>query len=249
MSGTEGSLEAVKALAWFYEFDLPDGSKTRSYLPEKVRPIHLTRERALREFLGARAAPATAIDVSCHEGFYSIVLAERAGAVTGVDRNAASIEKAKQITELLGRRNLRYLNTTLEAFAPAEPAEFVLCYGLLYHVENPVDILRRLAAITADALCLETQVLPFDVAGDVEDGSSDWQRESKGTFGLCVDYSDRPEGGIGDFAVVPSKRAVEYLLKAFGFTRITYYTPKADDYEQFVRGHRIILLAEKAPIK
>jgi len=90
-------MRTVKEQKWFYEFRLPDGSTTDSYLPPHVRAIHLTR--------GARAPPvlalrdwssSTALDVACHEGFYSLVLNDYFGSVTGLDKNAGSLNKARQ---------------------------------------------------------------------------------------------------------------------------------------------------------
>jgi len=36
-------LERVRARQWFYEFELPDGTRTRSALPAGVEAIHTTR--------------------------------------------------------------------------------------------------------------------------------------------------------------------------------------------------------------
>ena len=66
-----------------------------------------------------------------------------------------------------------------------------------------------------------------------------------GLFGLCVDYSHSPEGGLTDVALVPSRQALEFLLKQFGFKTVDFYTPELSDYEQFVRGHRVVVYAEK----
>lgn len=94
-------------------------------------------------------------------------------------------------------------------------------------------------------ICIETQVLPHDVVGSIEDGSHLWQREIQGMFGLCVDYSHRAEGGLTDLALVPSRFALEFLLKQAGFRTVEFYQPDADDYEQFTRRHRVVVFAEK----
>lgn len=239
-------LQTVKAQQWFYEFNLPDGSKTTSYLPEHARPVHTTRENALRGYISQLAGScATALDISCHEGFFSILLADHFKAVTGVDKNEPSLEKARLITSLLDKGNITYRNSPLESLTEQDAADFVLCYGLLYHVENPVEILRSLSRVTKKALCIETQVVPFEMNGPIEDGSYLWQRDLQGTFGLAVDYSDRPEGGMTNLALVPSVGALQFLLSQFGFSSIEFYRPASTDYEQFVRRHRVILLAQR----
>lgn len=242
----EDELKWAKNQKWFYEFILPDGTKTESYLPEHARKIHTDREKVLRDYLGSFSGGFTkAIDVSCHEGFFSLVLAQYFNLVIGIDKNQDSLEKARRILNLLGYAKIRFENSSVENWNENEDADFVLCFGLLYHVENPIQILRKLARLARKAICIETQVLPYQIAGKVEDGSYLWQRDINGLFGLCLDYSHTKEGGLTDLALVPSRDAVEFLLKHFGFKKINFYQPKLDDYEQFARGNRLIIFAEK----
>ena len=241
-------LNTVKNQQWFYEFTLPDGSITNSYLPDFVRPIHYTREKALHIFLnefGKTGSFKKAVDISCHEGYYTLILSKYFEEVAGIDKNEGSMEKAKLITEVIGNKNINYVLTTLEAWEDVEPRDFVLCYGLLYHIENPVEIIRKLAAITKKAICIESQILPADNHMQVEDGCYKKLRDIKGTFGLCMDYPTLKEGGLSDLALVPSRDALVALLEYFGFINIRFYQPLEGDYEQFVRGHRVILYAEK----
>jgi ubiquinone/menaquinone biosynthesis C-methylase UbiE len=242
------TLDVVKQQNWFYEFTLPDGSRTNSYLPAFIRPIHSTREKVLQLFLEEfkqSGSVKTALDVSCHEGYYSLLLADHFDDVVGIDKNADSLDKAKLITGVMDRKNIRYVHTSLEAWEDDVPRDFVLCFGLLYHIENPVEVIRKLADLTKKAICIESQVLPIDSTMQIEDGYYTNQRETKGMFGLCMDYPDSKEGGLTELALVPSRDALVSLLGVFGFTRIRFYEPVEGDYEQFVRGHRVILYAEK----
>ena len=239
-------LNKIKSQMWFYEFELPDGTKTESYLPEVARQIHATREKALRKYLSKSAGEySDALDISCHEGYFSLILSEFFDNVTGLDKNHESLEKAKLISSVLGRERIRYENLSIEMWNDKKNVDFVLCYGLLYHVENPVQILRKLATLANKTVCIETQVLPFETNCSIEDGSYLWQREMTGMFGLCVDYSSSPEGGLTDLALVPSRQTLIFLLKQFGFKTVSFYTPEINDYEQFVRNHRVIIFAEK----
>lgn len=43
--------DEILARRWFYDFDLPNGCQTRSYLPEAVAPIHQTRLEMLYKVL------------------------------------------------------------------------------------------------------------------------------------------------------------------------------------------------------
>ncbi|SDW09996.1 Ubiquinone/menaquinone biosynthesis C-methylase UbiE [Nitrosomonas eutropha] len=239
-------LSQIKGQEWFYEFNLPDGTKTESYLAEIARLIHSTREKALRQYLDVKqGAFQDALDISCHEGYFSLVLKDYFASVVGIDKNLNSLEKAKQISKVMGHSDIDFNHSSLEAWPVQQDADFVLCYGLLYHVENPIEVLRKISALARRAVCIETQVLPFSLSCPIEDGSYQWQRDIHGLFGLCVDYSQSPEGGITDLALIPSKNGLEFLLRQFGFNSVSYYDPELVDYEQFVRGHRIIVFAEK----
>lgn len=239
-------LRTIKSQKWFYEFKLPDGSVTESYIPEHARPVHSTRENALRGYLRQiNDSCSTALDISCHEGYFSLILSEYFKSVVGIDRNQPSLDKAQQLISLYDRANIKLRNCSLESLTEKDATDFVLCFGLLYHVENPVEILRSLSRVTKKALAIETQVLPFEINGPIEDGSYLWQRGLQGAFGLCVDYSDRPEGGMTNLALVPSLGALKFLLNQFGFSSIDLYKPAPTDYEQFVRGHRVVLLARR----
>src|SRR3546814_505058 len=177
-------LDKVKSQQWFYEFTLPDGTKTESYLPEIARRVHETREKALRSRLEAiDSSYQTSLDISCHEGYFSLILSEYFKIVTGLDKNPESLDKAKQITTLLGNSRIQFKNTSLESWDDKKGADFVLCFGLLYHVENPVEIIRKLAILTRKSLCIETQVLPYDLEGPIEDGSYMWQRSEERRVG------------------------------------------------------------------
>jgi len=239
-------LQLIKQEKWFYEFSLPDGTKTECYLPEFVRKIHDTREMALRKYLETIGEGfSSGLDVSCHEGYFSLVLADYFKKVTGIDKNQDSLGKATRIAKFLGHADINFEYSSVENWPESKGADFVLCYGLLYHVENPIQVLRKLSALTRKAIGIETQVLPFQTSGSVEDGNFMRQRELTGMFGLCRDYSHSTEGGLTDFALVPSRDALVFLLKELGFKTINFYQPAPDDYEQFVRRSRVIVFADK----
>jgi SAM-dependent methyltransferase len=245
-SNKDNLLAAIKQEKWFYEFLLPDGTVTDSYLPEEARAIHHTRERALIDYLESKAkAPHSALDVGCHEGYFSMVLARYCTTVVGIDKNAKSLDKGRRILSLLDQDRISLVDATLEQWPDDQAADLVLCFGLLYHVEDPINVLRRLVSLTRESLVLETQVLPFEANGEVEDGSCQWKREIQGIFGICVDYPDRAEGGLTDLALVPSRDAVGFLLNTLGCNNLQFYQPHSDDYEQFRRGQRVIVFADK----
>ena len=121
-------LENVKSQQWFYEFKLPDGTITESYLPEIARKIHVTRENALRGYLSnLDNSYSTALDISCHEGFFSLILEDYFKSINGVDKNENSLKKAQQITKLLGKGKIKFHNSALESWNEKEPYKIFAC--------------------------------------------------------------------------------------------------------------------------
>lgn len=240
-------LTLVKARAWFYTFELPDGSLTRTDADPAVLHLHATRLARLQEVIGTipDAARMTALDLGSHEGFFTAELARRFGSVQGVELREDSARAAEMMLGVLGLGNaaIRQLDL-LDLDAAREAglgADFVLIYGLLYHVEDPLRLLRLACRLARRHILLETQVLPYDITGRVEDGSHLWQRDVHGGFGLVEDYSARREGGSGDFALVPSVGALLFLLRRLGCAELRLLPAGPADHEQFRRGARVII--------
>jgi hypothetical protein len=129
---------------------------------------------------------------------------------------------------ILKKEEVSFAHSSVEDWS--FPADFVLCFGLLYHVENPIQVIRKLATLTKHTLCLETEVV----------------REHRKTFLVLRDPSaGTTEGGATEFCMRPSLGVLEYLLSEFGFTNISCYTPTPEDYHEIREGTRVILTAEK----
>ena len=246
----DARLAQVKARKWFYEFDLPDGSRTTVDIPAAILPIHTSRLAKLESIIRDRVGDAsalTAIDLASHEGYYSIALARHFQSVRGYELRPSSLQAARLITGLLGVRNVEYISADLQTmpFDPLQTADFVLLYGLIYHLENPVHTIRLASQMARRHILIETQLLPFNVTGAIEDGYYLNARPIEGLFGLTADYAQYREGGSTDLALVPSLNAVLFLLKTFGFTDIAVLPSGPDDYEQYRRGARAIIYASK----
>lgn len=245
----EAARAAVQARAWWYPFELPDGTVTACEVPAEVVPIHTTRRRVLREVVAAHhpgAARETALDLGCHQGYFSLELARHFGGVTGVDADPRHVLEAALMARACGVGHVAYRVHDLEGREPDPElaADFTLCYGLLYHLEDPLGVLRRAARWTRRTLVVESQILPYEVGGSIENGAYGWARALGGSFGLVAadpQHTARP----GGLALVPSRQALLTALEAVGFARVTVVPPQPGDYEQYTRGHRVIVLAQQ----
>lgn len=242
-------LEARKR-KWFYEFELPDGSHTESDIPEEVRHIHRSRIEKLRsvifQFVGEDER-ASALDFSSHEGFFSVELSKHFASVHGLEIRPESLDAAHLITRALGISNVTFEQADLTKIEAHDrlKSDFVLIYGLLYHLENPIQVIRLASELARKHILIETQIFPYDISGRLEDGNYKWQREVQGVFSLSVDYAARREGGSTDIALVPSLNALVFLLRNFGFTHVEVVPSDDSDYEQFSRGSRVVVYGRK----
>jgi tRNA (mo5U34)-methyltransferase len=244
-------LDRVRAREWFYEFDLPDGTRTRSHLPPGVEKIHTTRlelmERALDAAVGRDCSALTAVDLACHQGWFSMHLARRGfREIVGVDGRDEHLADAKLMAELNGVRGFRTLKLDLEEARAADIGthDVTLMLGLLYHLENPVRALRLARAVTRRTLIIESQVVPH-LSGVVDWGAYTFQRHMVGAFGIIdeTEETHASEASIHGICLAPSIEALAWLLARVGFRRVERLVPGPDGYEQLVGQKRAMFAA------
>ena len=238
---------------WFYRFQLPSGRVTESYLPEDVLKIHETREQMMFQVLDGlfegQWENLRCIDLACHQGFFSCKLArKKCKEVVGIDARSEHIEQAKLIGEAFALENLSFSVGDIQKLVAQELGCFdvTLLFGILYHLENPIGVLRLAQAITRRVCLIETQVAP-NLSGIVDWGSYKFTKEIVGSLAI-VDESDElssenKEANISTITLLPSVPALMWLLKAVGFKHSTIITPPSEAYEQLASGKRVVVAA------
>jgi ubiquinone/menaquinone biosynthesis C-methylase UbiE len=243
-------LDWARARSWFYEFDLPGGGVTPCDALEEVRAFHRVRRyvmvRVFSDIFGDRLASVDAIDLASHEGWFSLELAKRMRHVRGFDVNPESLDAAQRMARLQGIENVSYMLGDIRHLdeQPIEPADAVLMYGLLYHVEDPLRFLRIASRLARRAVLIETQVTGVELEMDVEFGMYRWMRPVYGTFVLIDDDNNR-EGGNTGLAMIPSTAALRHCLTRLGFSNVYTISIPADGPEQLARRRRIIIAGVK----
>lgn len=241
----------VRALAreWFYPYALPDGRRLPSSHDGRVDAIHATRARMLdawlaREFAGDRSK-LQALDVACHQGFFSIQLARAGfGQVDAIDVRQEHIDDVELLRRIYGLENLHTQRGDVFEMRGEAGHDLVLMFGLLYHLENPVGALRKARALTRNACVIETQVVPH-LSGMVDWGSYEYVRPLKGCFGIIdeIDETHAPEASITGICLAPSTEGLLWLLHAVGFRHAEILPVPTDGYEQLRHGKRVMVAA------
>jgi hypothetical protein len=237
----------VASRRWFYEFDLPWGGRTPSPGPETVH-LHETRMAMMCEVIkarfGDRLGDIECLDLACHEGWFSFELGRLTRSVRGIDSSSYNIAGAQLIKRAQDHDNVTFIETDMLELEPSstKPADFVLLYGLMYHLEDPMRALRVASSLCRDTLLIETQLPGLELTGKIEWGRHDSFRDIRGIFYL-VDDQDNYEGGPTDMALVPSLAALRWALSRMGFARVELVPPPAGGAEQLVRGSRGVIAA------
>lgn len=246
--------ERIAARDWFYEYDLPGGLVAPCRTPAHVAPIHTTRLemlwRALDTYVDRRGGwpEMSAIDIASHQGYYSTHLARRgARSVLGIDARAEHVADAELIRRAYGLENLRFAQHDIYEVDASQLGKFdvVVCYGLLYHVEHPVGLLRlcrQLIGEQGGACVVETQVVP-NLSGNVDWGSYEYVKPLKGIMGL-IDESDElqvPEASTTGICMAPSLEGLMWMMERVGFRQVVHIRARDDAYEQHRFGKRVVV--------
>lgn len=233
---------------WFYEFELPDGTKTKSCCPDAVRPHVIFRRDVLLDVIdkhfGDQVGSLSALDIGSHEGYYTIELAKRFRKVQAVEKNEDTATASKMLFDTFCFKNIELLNDDFLEIENSRlrTADFVLLYGVIYHLENPVGLLRKAASMVSRILLIETQILNFDIDAKIDWGNYESQKSVHGIFGVVRDDPEAREGGITDVALVPSLNSLRTILGTLGFSTILKIPVPDQKAEQLFRDRRAILL-------
>lgn len=105
----------------------------------------------------------TFVDLGAATGYEARAIARRGAAMSvAVEGKDFLYENAREAAEVFGQPNHRVVKADVRRIDEYDlgPFDVTMCFGLLYHMTNPFNLLKRIAHITRDTLLLETHVAP-----------------------------------------------------------------------------------------
>ncbi len=239
-------MDEIERLApWMYEFTFADGAQT-PLLSEHLRAIHAVRLAMIVDLLDVASLQrdTTVLDVACNEGWFGLELAKRgATSVLGIDSRERNIEKAALARDRLGVPGCRFtVGDVTEMELPS--ADVVLLLGIIYHVEDPIRLIRRAAAAAQRVLFVETQLLKPHEPLRFGWGTPE-ARESQDAFAMIrEDPATNDLSSARGFSLVPNASAVVSVLRDIGFRSIVQLHPNAlIDESQYTAVDRAVFAA------
>lgn len=154
---TPVEIEEMKAIRWFHRIQLDETTTTPGVCP------HTAAEASQRFGIPEDLRGKSVLDIGAWDGLFSFEAERRGARVTAMD---TSFEDGGNWGGTTGfnfaRRQLgskvEFRAGNVHALDPATHGsfDFVFFFGVLYHLTNPVDALRRVRAVCRECCLIET---------------------------------------------------------------------------------------------
>lgn len=238
---------------WMYSWQL--GRRRTPVWDPMLDSIHATRasliEAPVREALAAAGPGARALDLACCEGWFSHKLVDwGAGEVLGIDVREQSVRRARLVSDHLGydRDRLSFRTADVFSLTAEELGSFdvVLCLGLIYHVENPMGLLRLLRAVTRGLCAIESQTARVETPALF--GFTARQAFEATDAVLAVHFepdqaTNQLASAGGSLSFCPNPAALRLMVTTAGFAVVSRAEPLPEHDPDFHSGDRTVLLA------
>jgi len=224
---------------WHYALDLGQGVVTPIFDPaHAVRHAERTRHffEPLSRWLGGLQGRRV-LDLGCNAGYWSLCSLDAGAAfVQGVDGRAMHVAQCELVREARGIDASRWSVTQGDVLQCdlGGPWDVALCLGLLYHLDDPLGMLDRLAATGAQVIVVDSEVDP-----------APWARSRVGT----ETPTDPRSATASTQVLVPSVVAIARRLEAAGY-RVAVLRPRFTDWTgspDYRGGWRRALIASRGP--
>ncbi len=106
------------------------------------------------------AAKLRAVDLGCMEGGYSVELARMGFETLGIDARKENLVKASYIKLNTALPNLKFVLDDVRSLERYGTFDVTLCFGIVYHLDNPASFFQTLYKQTNELLIIHTYYAP-----------------------------------------------------------------------------------------
>ena len=237
MAGPGEVDNAFDPARFFHDFPrFVETSETGPWL-DRLNARYLALIHANRELI----AGAQVLDLASHDGRFSFAALQNGAArVIGIEHEPHLVAKANENMQLHNVERSRYEFVLGDMFAripEIEPCDVVLCFGILYHINDHMRLLQTIAEYAPTTLIIDSNVSHIERAA----------------IELRAPVAGSPPPVGAQLEGWPSKAGLSAMLASFGWT-FEYYdwpgsglvdTPKMDDYRVGRRASVVVACNER----
>ena len=168
---------------------------------QHYQALNNSREQVLRALIEEQRVPLelqSAIDIGCGLGHFSHFLTSLGLRVVGVDAREENVLEARRRYPGI---EFQVLDAEQASSARLGKFDFVLCFGLLYHLENPFRTIRNIADLASKLALVEGMVYP-----------------SPEPIMALLDEDSLQDQGLNYVAFYPSEACLAKMLVRSGFS-------------------------------
>ncbi len=250
----ELSRELERPPGWMYPWSFARGAEAPLLHPQ-LPSVHRTRaemvEPAVRTALAEAGPNATALDLACSEGYFAQRLLEwGAQRVVGIDIRAQNVRRAELVRDHfeIDPADLSFQQSDVFELDPEALGRFdvVLLLGLIYHVEDPVGVVRLARRLTRSLCVIESQLTRQEAPIVHGQGVPDILFSADASFAAVLE-EDSPHNPVastpGVISLIPNRAALEVMVHVAGFTSVQLIEAGPHHNAQYRVGDRAIALA------
>ena len=239
MSRAEAERVLRQVEYWHYGWEFPWGRANAT------KPNHNERHdrrwqhffKPILEGYGGFLRGKRVLDLGCCQGFWSFkATAVGADFCLGIDSSPTFIREARALATLLGNKNCEFRCAHLEEAPSWEglaPFHVTLFLGLFYHLTDPIFVFRKAMQLTQETIVVDTEITTHEdcrltlVPRDMNEPTT------------------RSSNLTSRIRTIPTKKALQELLKDSGFTEIQFLTPRDAMPPEYLQGYRVSVIARR----
>jgi SAM-dependent methyltransferase len=154
----------------------------------------------------------TLLDVACNDGWYSFEASKRGFDVTGVDIREEATRRGQLLQKHFNCQNIKFLTGDVEDPATISQAyDVVLFYGILYHLADPIGVLKRVGSLTRRIIAVQSFCHSLD---------------NRPALYLFREDPELAGNAMTRLVTTPTQRAMVIMLKEAGFDHIYRALPQ-----------------------